>query len=83
MTGTSATSRMSFISSMPSVPGSIRSSSTSSGLLLLHEAERLLRLPGHNRVVARPDESVADITQDLGVVIHRQNAQPLLFAVFC
>ena len=76
MTGTSPAPRMSFISSIPSVPGSIRSSRTRSGLLLPHEPERLLRVPGHNRRVARLQEGVADVPERLGIVVHRQDAHP-------
>ena len=77
MTGTSAISRMFPISSMPSVPGSIRSSRTRVGVVRLHLAERLLRVAGHNRLVTRPGERVPDVPERLRVVVHHEDALPL------
>ena len=45
------------------------------GLILLHEAQRLRRVGGHHRFVARPHEGVADVPERLGVVVHSQDAQ--------
>ena len=47
------------------------------GILRLHDAERLPRVPGQNRRIARFGESVADVPQSLRVVVHRKNAHPL------
>ena len=78
MTGRSASSGTRSINAMPSVPGSTRVQQDQPGLLRLDEAGHVLRVAGHLRGVPRVSERVPHVPQCLRVVVHHQDARPLL-----
>ena len=65
------------ISSMLSVPGGIRSSSTRAGCSVWTIPRELAVVAGHQRGVARLGQRVAHMGQGLGVVVDREDAPTL------
>ena len=77
MTGTSATARMAPRQLDAVGAGQHQVQQRQLGLLLLHQAQRLLRVPGDHRPVARIDQGVPDVAQVVGVVVHHQHPHRL------
>ena len=78
MTGRSASSGNSFHQRDAIGPGQYQVQQDQRGLLRLDEAGHVLRVAGHLRGVPRVSERVPHVPQGLRVVVHHQDARPLL-----